>query len=538
MQLYKTPVDVANRALQHVGVRRIGDFNDDSKQASEVSFVYDKLRRAELERNTWRFSIKHATLRPIGGGTMLVHPSLWSNVLTYYAGHIATLSDGSIWQAITSPNSNAEPDESTEWRAYYGPLTADPFDPTQTYYSGELAYQYAGDGTYQVYVSLQQQNAEDPSVPDQWLATSTYNAGDVVQFALPYASGTTYGQGAMVSLNGVVYISIATGNTGHSPDTDAGVHWILYPVPAVVPQPTISEVSVIHEWSNTGSYSLGSVIAYNAVQYMALQAMTSANPQVPSSSPTYWVAVSNAAFYQSIINLNENNAPSSSPAAFNAGVTYASAAQVVASNGYIYTSLANGNVGFNPVTDAGVHWQFTNTLAAWTSTFLEGRTSPTGSAIWRKIDAALSKIDFVYPIGAGPSYQAATRNVYRLPNNYLRHAPQDPKAGSASYLGAPSGRMYDDWDFEGNYIVSRESQPIVLRFAADIVNVFEMTDMFCEGLAARIAIAVCEPLTQSVEKITKCEEIYKGVMTEARLVNGIETGATEPPLDDYIACRI
>jgi len=44
-------------------------------------------------------------------------------------------------------------------------------------------------------------------------------------------------------------------------------------------------------------------------------------------------------------------------------------------------------------------------------------------------------------------------------------------------------------------------------------------------------------LTQSAEKIKTCEGIYRVVMTEARVVNGIEEGPTEPPEDDYLTCR-
>jgi hypothetical protein len=65
-----------------------------------------------------------------------------------------------------------------------------------------------------------------------------------------------------------------------------------------------------------------------------------------------------------------------------------------------------------------------------------------------------------------------------------------------------------------------------------------MDDMFCEGLGARIGLAVCEPLTQSTAKTNTIAQEYQKFMSEARAVNGIETGAVEPPLDDYIACRM
>jgi hypothetical protein len=65
-----------------------------------------------------------------------------------------------------------------------------------------------------------------------------------------------------------------------------------------------------------------------------------------------------------------------------------------------------------------------------------------------------------------------------------------------------------------------------------------MDPMFCEGLGARIGLEICEPLTQSDSKLGTISQIYKTFMSDARNVNGIETGSVEPPLDDYITCRL
>src|SRR5205807_9727872 len=131
-----------------------------------------------------------------------------------------------------------------------------------------------------------------------------------------------------------------------------------------------------------------------------------------------------------------------------------------------------------------------------------------------------------------------TRNIYRLPANFLRKAPQDPKAGSTSFLGAPTGLQYSDWDLTNDYIVTREVFPIVLRFVADVTDVSKMDDLFCECLAARIAFEVCERLTQSTAKRAGIMAAYREARTAAVLVNGVETGATEPPEDEWITARI
>ena len=119
----------------------------------------------------------------------------------------------------------------------------------------------------------------------------------------------------------------------------------------------------------------------------------------------------------------------------------------------------------------------------------------------------------------------------------LESGNEDPKAGSTSYLGAPSGLAYRDWEFEGNYIVSRDIGPIMLRFIADVVDVTTYDDMFCEGLACRLAEAVVQPLTQSSAKLQSIAAEYEKFMSEARIKNAIEVGAIEPAEDDYVTCR-
>ena len=71
-----------------------------------------------------------------------------------------------------------------------------------------------------------------------------------------------------------------------------------------------------------------------------------------------------------------------------------------------------------------------------------------------------------------------------------------------------------------------------------VVNVPMMDDMFCEGLGAEMGWTCCEIITQSTAKKQACRDQYSVMMSEARVVNGIEEGPTEPPLDDWINCRI
>lgn len=243
-------------------------------------------------------------------------------------------------------------------------------------------------------------------------------------------------------------------------------------------------------WAIGTTYGVNAVVSYNGETWYSTQASNLGN--TPSLQSTYWVLY----FGSRVAQLHD------ATLAYFAG-------EVVYISTTAYLSLQNDNDDTPP------------------------------SAKWRTLTGAtLTALDLIYPLGSGPVSQSGTRNVFVLPAGFLREAPQDPKAGSTSYLGAPSGLRYDDWEFEGIYIVSRESQPIIFRFAANVSDVSLMDPMFCEGLACRIALEVCEALTQSGEKLQSIGAAYNRFMSEARVVNGIETGPTEPPEDDFIACRI
>lgn len=424
-------LDIANRAVQLLGGEQILSTTEDSPRQVELSFAYDKLRRPEMRRNIWRCCIRNAILRAIDVGTMLLVPAAYSSAVTYLPGSIVMDDNRQIWLSMHEDNVNNDPGGNNEvWDSYHGPMTVSPFDPTISYWAGELVYvQGSGVGTgplykggYQIYMSLANANADVPGTVTAWSVTATYYGGQVVSYS------------------GAQYVSLIELNTGNTPAA------------AVLP----------------------------------------------------W-------------------AP---------GTTYSSGQQVTGTNNFIYTSAVNGNIANDPVTDNGTYWTPTNTPNAWAVT-----TSAPSSIKWIGVNCTMQNLIFSYPIGAGPSSETVTKNVFRLPAGFLRHAPQDPKAGSYSTLGAPANPVIDDWEFAGDYLITSDSGAINFRFAADITRVSAMDDLFCEGLACRLAMEVCEKLTQSASKLTEVKDAYNKAMSEARLINAIELGAVEQPLDDFIACR-
>jgi len=279
--------------------------------------------------------------------------------------------------------------------------------------------------------------------------------------------------------------------------------------------------------------------------YLSLQSDNADNPATATAYDATAVYVKNqvvtylSVAYMSLIDLNTGNTPSSAPALWDAGTTYGAAATVGGSDGMIYSSVGGGNIGNDPTTDGGVNWTGTGVLNPWTTVFVHG----TGSTKWLQIGGAefpagvtLTTLNLIYPWGTGPSPDANSKNVFLLPAGYLRRAPQNPKPG-LTVVGGPSGVTYDDWLIEGGYLTSRETGPILLRFVADITDVSRMHALFCEGLSARIALAICDRVTQDKGQIQLVARIFKQWEDAALTIDGIEDGHTDPPDDDYVTVR-
>ncbi len=319
---FTSPVDIANRALQHVGSPRIASFLDNSKQASESNFVYDKLRRAELRRAIWRFATRRVPLRAITSTSMLLNPLTWLVGTTYAAMAIVQDASGALWQSLVAANVGNTPGEpSAFWTAYHGPIAADVWATGTTYYIGDIVYKTAGNTIY-----------------------------------------------------------ISTTNSQSANDPASGAPWL----------------------------SLGAATTQTLTQFNLL--------------------------------------------------------------------------GFGQ------------------------RTADTA------------------------------KTIYRLPYGFLRMASQDLKSAASPMLATSGGIRYTDWELQGNYLFSTTStSPILFRCVMDFANVPEFDDLFCEGLAARMGMDLCEPLTQSDAKVKTIAEKYSRYISEARKVNAIELGSTEDEEMDYDA---
>lgn len=102
-----------------------------------------------------------------------------------------------------------------------------------------------------------------------------------------------------------------------------------------------------------------------------------------------------------------------------------------------------------------------------------------------------------------------------LPSDYLNIAP--PYAEDAQSFGD------NDFEIENGRILSDWSSPLQIRYVARITNVAEMDANFREVLAAEMALAMCEQITQSSRKKDRAERDLDIAWRKARKANALES---------------
>lgn len=420
-------LDIINRSLQMLGRKRIASTSDQNQSAQELSFSYHMIRRYELRRAVWRFSVRKVAIRALNPATQQITFGTWAVATSYVLNDVVTGSDGQTYVSLKAANAGNDPTSTSGfWGVYVGPMQANQYvvawSGTTTY--NQNMYALGTDGVQYFSTVANNINNDPTTTPSAWSSLTTYAAGKFV-----------------TGSDAAIYQSVAGGNLNHDPVGDLGVHWT----------PVLANIDGYFGWE-------------------------------PQTS------------------VNQSN-------------SYYAGELVYTLPSTVYLSTISNNT-LNPTTD---------TTGAW----LSMTTAPT-----------LAPMNFIYPIGTGPSNQEQTRNVFMLPNGFMREAPQDPKAGSNSPLGAPSGVRYADWYFESNYFTSMTPGPILFRFAADVLDPNQFDPMFVEGFAWALAMGNAKALGESEDKEEDAIKHYSQFMSKARTVNAIEKGTEEPAEDDFISCRI
>ena len=118
-------------------------------------------------------------------------------------------------------------------------------------------------------------------------------------------------------------------------------------------------------------------------------------------------------------------------------------------------------------------------------------------------------------------------NAFELPSDFLRLLTPYPDDN------------YNDIDYEieGRKIYSNMDDPLYIRYVSQVTDTSLMDPTFREVVACRMAIQMCEDLTQSNAKAATVQAQYEKAIKEARRANAIESIAQVPPEDTWVTVR-
>jgi len=186
-----------------------------------------------------------------------------------------------------------------------------------------------------------------------------------------------------------------------------------------------------------------------------------------------------------------------------------------------------------------------NTILALTDATREARAADTCYDSCRKAELRSHPWNFAVkrvilaPDATAPAFGYAYQ--FTLPSDCLRvPLPRDATL---------------DWRAEGNKLLTNTLQSpwlgatqassstgtgakLMLAYIADITDTTQYDALFIEVLAARMAVAMCDQITQSNTKKQAIEGDYKALVSEARKVNAMENLPAEPVEDPWFLGRL
>jgi hypothetical protein len=128
-------------------------------------------------------------------------------------------------------------------------------------------------------------------------------------------------------------------------------------------------------------------------------------------------------------------------------------------------------------------------------------------------------------------------NSYPLPPDFLDMAPPDQKYGVAwgGFISGPPN--VNDYQIEGQSIVSDQVSPIQIRYVSSAVTESMFDASFAEAFSSLLAVETCEELTQSNTKLAQIGKMFDEAMEIAKKRNAFESRPSMPPIDPWITQR-
>lgn len=119
-------------------------------------------------------------------------------------------------------------------------------------------------------------------------------------------------------------------------------------------------------------------------------------------------------------------------------------------------------------------------------------------------------------------------NAFPLPSDYLKLVPPDQRE-----------KVYmTDWKLENGSILTNDDAPLEIRYVSRVTDPNKFDALFVEALSARLAMEMCEQLTQSNSKRQLAMQEYQDIIREARKHNAFENPPVEAADGSWITARL
>ena len=116
---------------------------------------------------------------------------------------------------------------------------------------------------------------------------------------------------------------------------------------------------------------------------------------------------------------------------------------------------------------------------------------------------------------------------FPLPSDFLRLLPSYPEENLNS----------KDWQIEDGAIFTNDSAPLNIRYVQQVTDPNTMDSLFREALASRMALELCEIITQSNTKKADAKDDYTATIRMAKHTNAIENVPQASAEDTWITAR-
>lgn len=128
-------------------------------------------------------------------------------------------------------------------------------------------------------------------------------------------------------------------------------------------------------------------------------------------------------------------------------------------------------------------------------------------------------------------------NEYQLPADFLMLL-EIPDAWAAAGLTDYRNQEEVPFRIEGQKILTDLDAPLDIRYMASITDTGTWDSTFCEVMACRLAMEMCEQLTQSNTKFQLLQAAYKDAVRVAQRANAFENPPQPLPDDSWILSRL